>query len=70
MKIVIAHKKLSREINGSGFEICGSREDLKSVAHQLCKALDDPNWSYGWVEIREECNHRPTNKPPVQWEEK
>lgn len=50
MKLVIEHSDTKRTIDGA-FCLCGSREDLASLAKQLQARLADESWSYGWVAV-------------------
>lgn len=50
MKIIIEHKGVKREISGSGFNVCGSKEDLRLIADQLVKGSE--HGQYGWIQIR------------------
>jgi hypothetical protein len=52
MKIVIEHHRVKRELNGNGFNICGSREDLIAISDQLREKATD-TFAYGWVQIRD-----------------
>ena len=64
MKIVIEHGRTKRQIEGA-FNICGSKEDLISIAQQILGAVhEDNSFAYGWVNIR-----TVRQEPPKGWEE-
>jgi hypothetical protein len=54
MKIAIEHHGLKRGIEGTGFNICGSRDDLLLIANQIKERADRESFSYGWIKIRHE----------------
>jgi hypothetical protein len=55
MTISIEHCKVKRQITGSGFNICGSKEDLLSIACQIKQAVER-DFAYGWVRVRDVQN--------------
>ncbi len=68
MKVIIEHSKTKREINGS-FNICGSREQLRSVARQILDCLDAHPFSYGWIQIHSDYQRSVPDTPPLHWDE-
>jgi len=68
MRIVIEHHKIKRKLEGDGFNICGSREDLQRIADQLTEALEE-DFYYGWVRIRDlkPDEHSAPNSEPLPW---
>jgi hypothetical protein len=52
VKILIEHYGLKRALEGTGFNICGSREDLLRIANQIKERADSDQFSYGWIKIR------------------
>lgn len=54
MKIHISHKKIKRLIDGDGFNVCGSRDELLSIAEQLRVKASEQGFTFGWVKIRDE----------------
>lgn len=71
MKIVIAHRKTKREIDGP-FNICGSYNDLHWIAEQLTKTLEQSgDFNFGWIRISDMPvfqDHIP-DTPPIGWDE-
>jgi hypothetical protein len=67
MRIIIEHNGIKREIVGSGFNICGSPEDLDRIADIITRK--NPQ-GFGWVQIRDpmpdEHSAKP-NTPPLPW---
>jgi len=68
MKIIIEHYGTKRVIEGDGFNICGSAEDLNAIASQIQESVRD-SACYGWHEIREKSSdpHLARNEPPLPW---
>lgn len=68
MNIVIEHHQVKRELKGSGFNICGSREDLLRIAAQL-KEHAEHDFAYGWVSVRDSQpdEHATPNTKPLPW---
>jgi uncharacterized membrane protein affecting hemolysin expression len=66
MKIIISHSKTKREIKGA-FSLCGSREDLERVAHQIFDKINNDNFIYGFVDI---IPNPPLlgNQEPIEWD--
>ena len=69
MNITIEHRRLKRSIEGSGFNICGSKEDLLRIAGQILRGASDADFAFGWVEVRDEVpdQHRGSGNPPLAW---
>lgn len=70
MKIVIEHKKMKREINGTGFNICGSAQDLIRIATEIKRQATSDEFSYGWILVRDYQEDEHTagpNSPPLSW---
>lgn len=70
MKVAIAHYKTSRQIEGSGFDICGSQKDLMRIADQIREAAEK-DFVYGWVSVRDEMpnEHAGSNQAPISWDQ-
>lgn len=69
MNIIIEHKGVKREIRGTGFNICGSREDLKRIAAEITVSELS---HYGWVQVRDAVPDDPFSRPdmkPLPWAE-
>lgn len=58
MKLVIRHSTTKRTLEGD-LSICGSREDITKLRDALTKHLEDPDWVYGWTEIKSGVNQEP-----------
>ena len=67
MKLIISHSRTKRQIDGP-FEICGTREDIESLATQIVSHLSDTHWSYGWIRIYERGIEPLSTTPPVPWD--
>lgn len=70
MKIVIEHKGVKRQIEGNGFNICGSQNDLLAIAEQI--RANAEGMVFGWVKIRDEIpdeHYAGPNIQPKAWEE-
>lgn len=76
MNIIIEHKNSKKAIRGA-FNICGTGNDLESIARQILGALDysrrelggDHPFAYGWVTIlANEPQPSIANTPPSEWE--
>ena len=66
MKIIIAHGKTKRKIDGA-FNVCGSCKDLRSLARQILSRTEN-DFYYGWIEISNPQPHI-SNTEPVPWED-
>lgn len=66
MKIIIEHSRTKREINGP-FSLCGTQEDLQSVAEQILAAIKE-DFHFGWVKIHPERHTHLADTPPEQWD--
>lgn len=68
MKIIIEHYKVKRELNGDGFNICGSLEDLRAIARQIEEQTRN-EFTFGWVSIRDEGQdpHIQPSTSPLPW---
>jgi hypothetical protein len=67
MKIIIEHNGIKRIIEGTGFNICASPEDLKTIAETITS--EDPK-GYGWMKIRDpqpDEHSAPSNTKPIPW---
>lgn len=64
MEIIIEHSNTKRTINGS-FNICGKREDLREIAHQILNKTEE--FYYGWIKICE-AQKSNANTEPVKWD--
>lgn len=67
MKLIISYSQTKRRIDGP-FRICGSREDIESLATQLVRHLEDANWSYGWIGIYGNIPAVLENTPAIEWD--
>ena len=69
MKIIISHKGVKRELDGTGFNICACRNDLQQIVKEIELALDR-DFSYGWVTVRDPIpdEHAIKNTQPISWE--
>lgn len=71
MKIVISHGHTKREIKGS-FSLCGTGEDLASIAHQILRRVEDDGvvrFNYGWVDIHADAPPTLGGVAPVGWDD-
>jgi hypothetical protein len=66
VRILIEFSETKREIDG-GFMICGSRADLRHIAHQILNAAAE-EFSYGWITIYPEIPVSNANTPPQPWD--
>ena len=67
-EIIIGFSKTKRYIRGP-FEICGDREVLRSIAHQILHETEDDRVSGGWITIiPTRYNNAMTNLVPVEWD--
>jgi len=68
MNIVIEHLQVKRQLNGSGFNICGSREDLLRIAEQI-KDEAEYDFTYGWISVRDKQldEHSTPNATALPW---
>ncbi len=67
MKIIIEHAGLKRAISGTGFNICASPEDLRTIAEAITRA---DMQGYGWLQIRDQKpdDHAATpGTKPLAW---
>lgn len=63
MKILVMHCGVNREIRGD-LDLCGSREDLRSLATQINNRLEEhPDMTYGWIHLRSTAG----NCTPIPW---
>ena len=68
MFIWIEHSKTRRRIKGA-FNICGSRDDLKSIATQILGHLEaDETMSHGIIEIRAYHQKNDCDLPIREWD--
>ena len=68
MNIWIEHSKTRRRIKGA-FNICGSRDDLKSIATQILGHLEaDETMSSGIIEIRAFHQTSHASSPTKNWD--
>ena len=70
MKIIIGHGETKRKIDGT-FQICGSKEDLLSIAQQISAIADgdESSFSYGWISVHSDCPKILANQTPIGWDE-
>lgn len=71
MKITIEHSRTKRQIVGA-FNICGSREDLVSLAEQILdEARGERAWTYGWINILPSKKRQPSicDTAPTGWDD-
>ena len=68
MKICIEHNGIKRLIEGTGFNICASAEDLKTIADAIADRLSE-NPGYGWLKIRDPLpdEHCAPDTKPIPW---
>lgn len=66
MNIIISHSITKRRIDGS-FQLCGSKEDLLSIAEQITESVDG-GFNYGWIDILTDKPRSMPNEHPVQWD--
>lgn len=52
MEISIEHHRIKRKLIGTGFNICGSRDDLRRIATEILEKTDE-NFTFGWVQVRD-----------------
>jgi hypothetical protein len=52
MEIIIEHSNTKRNISGY-FNLCGKREDLREIAHQILNQTEE-DFYHGWIKIRKE----------------
>jgi hypothetical protein len=67
MKIIIEHKGIKRVIEGTGFNICASAQDIGIIAEAIRRSEMS---GFGWIKIREEQpdNHSAApNTEPIPW---
>ncbi len=69
MRLVIDHSLTKREIQGA-FGVCGSRDDLESLAQQILGYLAaNTHVSFGWCPIVPNAQHHGLpNQQPVPWD--
>lgn len=68
MKIIIEHKGLKRSIEGTGFNICASPQDLLTIADTITR--ENPT-NFGWLKIRDPIpdDHSATKTQiPLAWD--
>jgi len=54
MKIIIEHDHVKRELSGTGFNICGSREDLMRITETIQSHIIGTSFGYGWIKVRDD----------------
>lgn len=68
MKLIIEFNGVKREIDGD-FAVCGSGRDLQLLMCALRERVgngNEPQFSYGWIEVREPLP-RVANLKPIPW---
>lgn len=50
MEIIIEHKGIKRVIEGTGFNICASDQDLETIVNALSHR---ERHVYGWIKVRD-----------------
>jgi hypothetical protein len=53
MKIIIEHKGVQRQIEGTGFNVCGSATDMLAIADQIKAKAESLQFAYGWIQVRD-----------------
>ena len=69
MKICIEHKGVKRMIEGTGFNICASADDLRAIAAAIDERLRGNPDGYGWTKIRDPLpdEHSAPESIPIPW---
>lgn len=67
MKLTISHNGIKRSIDGV-FNICGSKQELLSLAEQIIEQAKRENFEYSWVKIVDESPAVLDTKP-IGWGE-
>ena len=63
--LIIQSGKVKRSLEFP-FEICGSRDDIRTLSEALKNALSG-NFSHGWIKVYD--NILPVTGPPRDWED-
>ena len=61
MNITISHSKTKRMVNNA-FAICAAKEDLLKIKSAIDSALNNENFSYGWIYVDEKVNPSESDK--------
>ena len=66
MKVIIDHKGIKREIDGS-FQLCLGAGDAGRLIKALQEHYDDGG--YGWVEVPDQVPASAASTEPIPWDE-